>query len=140
MPLTTLRPRLDFPLEDHGAAIFSSISYALVSLQRLSTLSFLSYLSDRFIKSSLIQLYSPQFRCMAALYNMARTNVKQMFVFLRKNLENFFELCTMSGQGYEIHTPMYMAYFCLMRSFLYLIPNTVMPNAAAASDCFIPLI
>ena len=31
----------------------------------------------------------------------------------------------MSGQGYEIHTPMYMAYFCLMRSFLYFIPNMV---------------
>ena len=89
MPLTTLRPRLDFPLEDHGAAIFSSISYALVSLQRLSILSFLSYVSDQFIKSSLIQLYSPQFRCMAALYNITWTNVKQMFVFLRKNFEIF---------------------------------------------------
>ena len=85
--LESSRPRLDFPLEDHGAAIFSSISYALVSLQRLSILSFLSYLSDRFIKSSLIQLYSPQFRCMAALYNITWTNVKQMFVFLRKNFE-----------------------------------------------------
>ena len=65
-----------------------------------------------------------------------QTNVR---VF-KKNLENFFELCTMSGQGYEIHTPMYMAYFCLMRSFLYLTPNMVIPNAAAASDCFMPLI
>ena len=46
-------------------------------------LSYLTYL-NRFIKSSLIQLYSPQFRCMAALYTMARINVKQMFVFLRK--------------------------------------------------------
>ena len=54
----------------------------------LFCLSYLTY-SDRFIKSSLIQLYSPQFRCMAALYNMARTNVKQMFVFLRKNFEIF---------------------------------------------------
>lgn len=43
----------------------------------------LTYL-NQFIKSSLIQLYSPQFRCMAALYNMARINAKQMFVFLRK--------------------------------------------------------
>ena len=46
-------------------------------------LSYLTYL-NRFIKSSLIQLYSPQFRCMAALYTMARISVKQMFVFLRK--------------------------------------------------------
>ena len=29
------------------------------------------------------------FRCMAALYNMARINVKQMFAFLRKNFEIF---------------------------------------------------
>ena len=137
--LESSRPRLDFPLEDHGAAIFSSISYALVSLQRLSILSFLSYLSDQFIKSSLIQLYSPQFRCVAALYTMARTNVKQMFVFLRKNFEIFLSYAQW-GQGYEIHTPMYMAYFCLMRSFLYLTPNMVIPNAAAASDCFMPLI
>ena len=77
------------------------------------------------------------FGCMAALYTMARINVKQMFVFLKKNFE-FFKLCTV-GQGYEIHIPMYMAYFCLMRSFLYLTPNIVMPNAAAASDCFMPL-
>lgn len=82
--LESSRPRLDFPLEDHGAAIFSSISYALVSLQRLSTLSFLSYLSDRFIKSSLIKLYSPQFRCMAALYTIRAGNVKQMFGFFKK--------------------------------------------------------
>lgn len=27
------------------------------------------------------------FRCMAALYNITWTNVKQMFVFLRKNFE-----------------------------------------------------
>ena len=47
-------------------------------------LSYLTYL-NQFIKSSLIKLYSPQFRCMAALYNMARTNVKQMFVFFKKN-------------------------------------------------------
>ena len=52
--LESSRPRLDFPLEDHGAAIYSSTSFTLVSLQRLSILSFLSYLSDRFIKSSLI--------------------------------------------------------------------------------------
>lgn len=60
--LESSRPRLDFPLEDHGAAIFSSISYALVSLQRLSILSFLSYLSDQFIKSSLIQLWYAPFQ------------------------------------------------------------------------------
>lgn len=140
MPLNLHDPASIFRSRTTVRLFFSSISYALVSLQRLSTLSFLSYLSDQFIKSSLIQLYSPQFRCMAALYTKAWINVKQMFVFLRKNLENFFELCTMSGQGYEIHTPMYMAYFCLMRSFLYLTPNIVMPNAAAASDCFMPLI
>lgn len=29
------------------------------------------------------------FRCMAALYNMAQINVKQMFVFLRKTKKNF---------------------------------------------------
>lgn len=60
--LESSRPRLDFPLEDHGAAIFSSISYALVSLQRLSILSFLSYLSDQFIKSSLIKLWYAPFQ------------------------------------------------------------------------------
>ena len=44
----------------------------------------LTYL-NQFIKSSLIKLYSPQFRCMAALYNITWINVKQMFVFLKKN-------------------------------------------------------
>ena len=77
------------------------------------------------------------FRCMAALYNMAQINVKQMFVFDEKILGNFLSYAQW-GQGYEIHTPMYMAYFCLMRSFLYLTPNMVIPNAAAASDCFMP--
>ena len=82
--LESSRPRLDFPLEDHGAAIFSSISYALVSLQRLSILSFLSYLSDQFIKSSLIKLYSPQFRCMAALYTVGRQMSNKCLYFLIK--------------------------------------------------------
>ena len=79
------------------------------------------------------------FRCIPALYNMARINVKQMFVFLRKIWKIFLSYAQWR-QGYEIHTPMYMAYFCLMRSFLYLTPNMVIPNAAAASDCFMPLI
>lgn len=54
----------------------------------LFCLSYLTYL-NQFIKSSLIKLYSPQFRCMAALYTMARISAKQMFVFYRKILKFF---------------------------------------------------
>ena len=39
-------------------------------------------------------------------------------------------------QGYSIYTPMNMAYFCLMRSFLYFTPCMVIPSSTAISERF----
>ena len=86
MPLTTLRPRLDVPLEDHGAAIFSSLQS---QWYRFTAFLFLSYLSYQFIKKFSYSVALTLFRCMAALYTKVQINVKQMFVFLRKNLKIF---------------------------------------------------
>ena len=117
--LESSRPRLDFPLEDHGAAIFSSISFALVSLQRLSILSFLSYLSDRFIKSSLIQLWYAPFQVHGCIIQHGTDKCQTNVCIFKEKFRKFFKLCTMSGRGMRFiplctwHTSVLCAVFCI---------------------------
>ena len=113
----------------------------MVSCQRLSILSYLSYLSylsNQFIKSSLIKLWYAPFQVHGCIIHHGVGNVKQMFIFFKKNFRKFFKVMHNNAQGYSIYTPMYMAYFCFMRSFLYLTPCMVIPRSAAISERFMP--
>ena len=117
------------PLNLHDpASIFRSRTTARLFIARslirwyrfngsLFYLSYLTYL-NRFIKSSLIKLWYAPFRVHGCIIHYGSDKCQTNVRVFKKNLENFFKLCTMRGMRFiplcTWHTSALCVVFCTL--------------------------
>ena len=101
MPLTILRPRLDVPLEDHGAAIFQPTHLRWHRFNGFYSIFLIRSIYKKLSYSVVVCSFSGAW---LQLYNMAQINVKQMFAFFKKKFERFLSYAQLVVVVYYLYS------------------------------------